>query len=261
MPTAKLIIDNSANALPRELNRLAGTTVADHRDLSEKFSVADLGVPVGRAGDVWDLAYEAVRETPGQFFEPDFPSGFRADTGAPSGTPELAAAPDAPHPHDQIAGDIKGPGFGWHRLDNYAQLEDARTDADAGDPAGVRIAICDVGFDLDHSTYPKDRVEHARNFLSDAAPDNVRDRNIKGFLKNPGHGTATIALLAARSRPISSRLKPFRRAAFWVPPRKPKSSLCASRRLSFSLKPPPLWRRSNISSRSRTRASTLTWFR
>jgi hypothetical protein len=58
-----------------------------------------------------------------------------------------------------------------------------------------------VGFDLDHATYPTNRVEHARNFLSDAAPDNVRDRNVTGFLKNPGHGTATLALLTAGELP------------------------------------------------------------
>jgi subtilisin family serine protease len=197
MPTAKLIIDKSAKALPREPNRLVANPIADLLDLSEKFSVADIGFQIGKAGDAWDIAYQAVRETPGQFFEPDFPSGFHVDAATPNDQLGVAAAPDLPHPHGQTAGDIKGPGFGWHRLDEYAQLEGARLEAEGGTPSDIRVAICDVGFDFTHITYPKDRIEYARNFLPDAVPDNVRDRNVQGFLKNPGHGTATMALLTA----------------------------------------------------------------
>jgi subtilisin family serine protease len=201
MPTAKLIIENATGGRPHEINRLAGSELADYRALSQRFSLADTGQHVGRAADAWDIAYKAVLESPGQFFEPDFPSGFYVHADTPTDGAGLAAARDLPHPHDQVAGDIKGPCFGWHRLDQFAQLERARLDAEAGSPAGVRVAICDVGFDLDHSTYPKDRVEHARNFLPDAAADNVRDRNVQGFNKNPGHGTATLALLAAGALP------------------------------------------------------------
>src|SRR5437763_10373310 len=96
MPTAKLIIDHSTNALPRQLNKLAGTTVTDQRNLSEKFSVADLGVQVGHAGDAWDLAYEAVRQTPDQFFEPDFPSGFNVDKNVEKHAVGLGEEPRAP---------------------------------------------------------------------------------------------------------------------------------------------------------------------
>jgi subtilisin family serine protease len=201
MPIAKLIIDKSAIASHEQLNQVGGTSVSDYRDLSPSFSVAELGIPVGRAGDAWDIAYEAVRQTPSQFFEPDYPSGFPVGTDT-SKTPGLAAAADKPHPHSQAEGDnINGPGFAWHRQDDYAQLELARIDADAGAPADIRVAICDVGFDLDHATYPKDRVEYARNFVPDAGPGNVRDRNVQGFLENPGHGTATLALLAAGQLP------------------------------------------------------------
>src|SRR4051812_37607197 len=103
MPTAKLILEHSAAELPRQPNRLAGATVADHRDLGKKFSVADLGIPVGRAADSWDIAYEAVRETPGRFIEPDFPSGFHVDTPA---TQIGRAAADLPHPRSQFFGDL-----------------------------------------------------------------------------------------------------------------------------------------------------------
>lgn len=124
MPTAKLIIDKSAQALPREPNRLVGNPIADLRDLSEKFSVADIGCQVGRAGDAWDIAYQAVRETPGQFFEPDFPSGFHVDAATPNDQLGVAAAPDLPHPHGQIAGDIKGPGFSCYRRDAWLFTRD-----------------------------------------------------------------------------------------------------------------------------------------
>jgi hypothetical protein len=123
MPSAKLIIANTPGETRRELNQLAGTSVADYRDLSEKFSLADVGVEVANARDSWEIAYEAVRQPPEKFFEPDFPSGFHVDTTA-SGEPRaIAAMANIPHPHDQIQGDIKGPGFAWHRLEQYAQLE------------------------------------------------------------------------------------------------------------------------------------------
>ena len=196
MPTAKLLIDKASKALPNEPTKLAGVTVADHRVLSVKWGLADLGIAIGTAGDAWDIAHDAVRETPGHFFEPDYPSGFRVAQNPVGG---LGAAGDGDFgiPNDQIGNTIRGPGFAWHRGDRYTQLSQARVDADQGSPSDIRVAICDVGFDLDHETLPQ-QIELARNFLPDAASDNVRDRNVQGLLQNPGHGTATIALLAGR---------------------------------------------------------------
>jgi hypothetical protein len=64
MPIAKLLINKASGTLPSELCQLAGTAVSDHRDLGADWSVAELRVPIGRAGDAWEVAYEAVRETP-----------------------------------------------------------------------------------------------------------------------------------------------------------------------------------------------------
>jgi hypothetical protein len=123
MSAAKLIIDHTSGALPRQPDSLAGTSVKEHRDLSAKFSVADTGISVAGAGEAWEVAYQAVRETPNQFFEPDFPSGFYATTGEPGDGTGLALGPDVPHPQDQDPGDrIKGPSFGWHRRDEYTDL-------------------------------------------------------------------------------------------------------------------------------------------
>jgi hypothetical protein len=202
MPTAKLLIDKGAKTLPEEPVKLAGLTVADHRDLSGKWSVADLGVNIGTAGDAWDIAYDAVRETPGHFFEPDYPSGFHI-TERPLAGLSGAGDGDFGTPNDQIGNVIRGPGFAWYRGDRYTQLARACIEADQESPSDVRVAICDVGFDLTHVTLPKKiDLVHARNFLADAASNNVRDRNVQGLLQNPGHGTATIALLAASELPL-----------------------------------------------------------
>lgn len=196
MPNVKLIIPNDSEKQWQGLSLLAERPVTNQRALGKRFSLVELNTPAGRAGDAWDVAYAATRQIPGQFLEPDLPAGYPE----PSETTELrlALTTDDGRAHDQIAQPgLKGPCFGWHRRDEYSQLEEARKAADQGDPSDTRIAICDVGFDLEHETYPKDRIENARNFLPDAASDNVRDRDVHGFLKNPGHGTGTIALLAA----------------------------------------------------------------
>lgn len=202
MPVAKLLIDKRSGALPPQPVKLVGQPIAGLTNVGNRYSVADLGVPIGRAGEAWDIAYEAVRETPEVFFEPDFPSGFPPSTD-PVGTLGGAGDADKGVPNDQVGQGIRGPGFAWHRGDDYSQLGRARAEADKGTPSEVTVAICDVGFDLEHATFPADRaiMDWARNFLPDAGPTSVRDRNVQGFMQNPGHGTATMALLAAGELP------------------------------------------------------------
>jgi hypothetical protein len=81
-------------------------------------------------------------------------------------------------------------------MPQYSQLEAAR--ASITNPQPVRIAILDVGFDFQHRSVPEHlRRDLERNFTGDGRTD-ASDPDIEGFLQNPGHGTATIALLAGR---------------------------------------------------------------
>ncbi len=87
--------------------------------------------------------------------------------------------------------------FAWHLGDSFSQLASAH--AAVGDhPAVVRIVHLDTGYDPDHATFPRDVVDLAlqRNFIDDEDPRDARDRGNTGLLRNPGHGTATLALLA-----------------------------------------------------------------
>ncbi|QEG00341.1 Subtilisin DY [Stieleria maiorica] len=87
--------------------------------------------------------------------------------------------------------------FAWHLGDAFSQLAAARAQI-GSDPAVVRIAHLDTGYDPDHQTFPKDIVEKRlqRNFVDVETPDDARDPGNTGPLRNPGHGTATLALLA-----------------------------------------------------------------
>ncbi len=88
--------------------------------------------------------------------------------------------------------------FAWHLRSDYTQLADARAAAAGvhGSPT-VRIAHLDTGFDPHHSTRPiRLRADLQRNFVGDQADSDARDPGARGALKNPGHGTGTLGLLA-----------------------------------------------------------------
>ncbi len=129
-----------------------------------------------------------------QFAEPDFLQGFV--------TPVEEALFAREHPPDQpLAGWPPGPEFGWHLRDAFSQLAAARTLV--GAPAGnrVRIGILDTGYDPEHKSRPA-RV--LMNFDRDFADDDfdAADPGVHGPADQPGHGTATLALLAGdRVRP------------------------------------------------------------
>jgi len=93
--------------------------------------------------------------------------------------------------------------FAWHLQSDFSQLAAARTLA--GDPQQkVRIAHLDTGFEQAHSTFPSHvRLDLQRNFIDDQASNDAHDPAVTGFLKNPGHGTATLALLAGGRYAVS----------------------------------------------------------
>ena len=85
-------------------------------------------------------------------------------------------------------------------LDNFAGLKSARALAQQG--SGIAIAHFDTGYDPNHVTLPTGLDKAAQKNFADPerSPDAV-DPGISGFLLNPGHGTATLALLAGNKPP------------------------------------------------------------
>jgi len=87
--------------------------------------------------------------------------------------------------------------FAWHLSDEFSQLASAR--ALVGAPAGnrIRVGILDTGFDPTHSTLPLQLLLKLQRDFFDHDLD-AADPGVNGFGDNPGHGTATLALLAGR---------------------------------------------------------------
>ena len=86
--------------------------------------------------------------------------------------------------------------FAWHLDPAFSQLRQARTSA-AGGTSRVRIAHLDTGYDPAHQTLPsRIRLDLQRNFVDDQGPHDARDPAIRGALRNPGHGTGTLSILA-----------------------------------------------------------------
>ena len=91
-----------------------------------------------------------------------------------------------------------GPEFAWHLRDDFSQLRAARAAARASpDPYRVRIAHIDTGYDPTHQSKPRHlRLSLQRSFVDGEPSDNAADPAKRGFLKNPGHGTGTLSILA-----------------------------------------------------------------
>ncbi len=148
------------------------------------------------AAELWDAAYDYAAQSGAQV-EPDCENVWvlpatKTQRGLFAGGPANdrgivnLQSPDFP----------LGPGFAWHLGDNYSQLRKAQQAITS--PQAVRAAILDVGFDFDHAAKPAHlRLDLQRNFTGDGSPT-AADPDRGGFLQNPGHGTATLALLAGQ---------------------------------------------------------------
>ena len=91
---------------------------------------------------------------------------------------------------------------GWNFGDAFSELAKARArlGGDLGDKLGrIVIAHLDTGYDPDHITRPERlRLDLQRSFVEGDPPDSAIDHTPPGmgFIRNRGHGTATLALLA-----------------------------------------------------------------
>jgi subtilisin family serine protease len=150
----------------------------------------------------WDLAHEFASQPstaatpPVQFVEPDLLQSF------------VYEPPPEPNELFRFGGRACEPGapsldwpsreeFAWHLNDEFSQLASARDLVGAPSGDRVRVGILDTGFDPAHFTLPLQLLlELQRDFFDDDL--DATDPGVSGLGNNPGHGTATLALLASR---------------------------------------------------------------
>jgi hypothetical protein len=161
--------------------------------------------PGGRRQHPWDEAHAVVRQPPGglesvaagAYAEPDFVQSFpfeRPDIG--TGLESAANAPCGEQGPD-LFWPIGTPAVGWHLDDAHSGLRAARERV--GVPVGrrVRIGILDTGYDPSHVSKPLFLLtDRERNFYDEDTPNDATDPGRHSFGNQPGHGTATMALLA-----------------------------------------------------------------
>ena len=168
-----------------------------------------LSLPAALETHPWDQTHRALArpedvglESAPEYAEPNFVQAFPYqgpdDVGLESfGTagPCLLSGPDAFWPPAIPQASFP---FAWHLGDDYSGLKAARDQVGAPSGRRIRIAHLDTGYDPEHVTLPLHLLtELQRNFV-DGDPNDARDPNRHFPTNNPGHGTATLALLAGR---------------------------------------------------------------
>jgi subtilase family protein len=150
----------------------------------------------------WDLAHDFASQLstlgtpPVQFVEPDLLQRFVYET--PPESREMfrfggrVCEPGAPRPDWPSREE-----FAWHLGDGFSHLAAARTLVGAPSGNRVRVGILDTGFDPAHSTLPLQLLLELQHDFFDDDLD-ATDPGASGLGDNPGHGTATLALLAGR---------------------------------------------------------------
>jgi subtilisin family serine protease len=150
----------------------------------------------------WELAHAAMANQFGAvanvetFIEPDLEQEWIYENPTVRG---LMAAPDNVCVfNDQIATlpGLRGH-FAWHLNSDFSQLKDARDSLGGSNQQPIRIAHLDTGYDAGHKVFPQHvRLDLQRNFMDDQPSNDAHDPAARGFLKNPGHGTGTLSILA-----------------------------------------------------------------
>lgn len=151
----------------------------------------------------WELAHAVLENRVGfaaameTFVEPDLEQEWIYEN--PIARDMAAAAADVCVFNDQIQKLPGSPGqFAWHLNSDFSQLKPARDEVGVH-PNGqvIRVAHLDTGYYADHKAFPANvRLDLQRNFMDDQPPDDAHDPGARGTLKNPGHGTGTLSILA-----------------------------------------------------------------
>ena len=87
----------------------------------------------------------------------------------------------------------------WHLDDAYTGLRSARKAAATHNGRQIRIGHLDTGYDPTHQVRPpnlREPDELEQNFVDGEECNSAADPFVSGLLRNPGHGTGTIGILA-----------------------------------------------------------------
>jgi hypothetical protein len=189
------------------IEAFAEDPLAQHGELTKWISPITMAVKT-ETMHPWDVAHgvldypkaaglESAREL--QVVEPDFEQSFPYELTEPE-TLESSLERAESCVGRGINSHWPNPGnrFAWHLDDDYSQLRTARSAVgDPGDGKRIRIGILDTGYDPGHATLPLHmRYDLARNLTGDGPETNATDPGSGFPMANPGHGTATLALLA-----------------------------------------------------------------
>jgi subtilisin family serine protease len=93
----------------------------------------------------------------------------------------------------------------WHLGDAFSQLKTARESV-ANNNYKVRIGHLDTGYSKTHFAIPDSIRQNPlqRNFVDGENPNDSHDPFTSGFLKQPGHGTGTLGILAGTKIDIAT---------------------------------------------------------
>ncbi len=204
--SARTMMGASRTIHPRlELLYSADTPEPFKMSRGNNWYIADLDpegefAAAGTEINAWDACHRLIRSGIGidgatvQFAEPDFEQQWLPDSaddalgfgGVRSGPPKQQDWRYNTHPDNN-----------WFRDAQHSQLNAARDAVSAlGIGDQVRIAHLDTGFDPDHRTVPVNLDRNLqKNFVEKNRPDDATDTT-SGLISNPGHGTATLAILA-----------------------------------------------------------------
>lgn len=188
--------------------------------LANRWVIATPAAAAPQPANPWDHAHAVAAESGYQHYvEPDILHERRGPTQpplAPVATPGQLAGPalettDAtlkPHWPPSAAG-AAGPA--WHLESNFTGFADAHKAGFTGQ--GVRIAHLDTGYAgppnyHPHPSQPRHLLtELARDFTVDPPVHSAIDPGSTNPLLMPGHGTATLALLAGASLDLTLRTR------------------------------------------------------
>lgn len=145
----------------------------------------------------WDQAHAMMR------------MGFAVGTGdllaaEPDFQQQWVSGPAATHcvaePQNDDGGRVVGPRPRWHLEAGFSGLDAARTAVPLASQARVLVAHLDTGYDPTHHFGPATIAEGQRNFVrGEGSPNSAEDVTPPGgILRNRGHGTGTIGILAGR---------------------------------------------------------------
>ena len=166
-------------------------------------------VRAGDAATAWDLAH-ALHEKAGAaagapvLIEPDLEQEWPYENPLTRDDRTVLAAGEVCAFNDQRSDLPNVREFAWHLRDDRTGLRRARQLL-SGPTSTIRIVHLDTGYDDTHDTRPAHlRADLQRNFVDGGPINDARDPAARGLMKNPGHGTGTLSILAGKRFQIAN---------------------------------------------------------